>query len=180
MKRISAPACRFLTLLTGLTLASVLTLAQYVPMTNNPNGGRDIQVASEYVTAITVTGDFDKARGLVSSAYIAHGPGGADSATIEKTVKLHQTFHQYQTNRKNEFSAQSFRIPSGNMKGDWVSLWGYYTYTDMRGGKAVTFPYQYTAKVTNGKIETDRLYYDELSILKQFGFKLIPPGVPAK
>lgn len=172
----------FFALLLGLSLTSQSTWAQNAPMTVNPNAQRDIQLVIDYVNAVTVTGDQEKARALVSPSYMAHGPGGADSATIEQTLKNYQQGQKFQINRKNEFSAQSFRIPSGAMQGDWVSLWGYYTYTDTHtpAGQTVSFPYQYTAKVDKGKIVRDRLYFDELSVLKQFGFKLIPPGAPTK
>lgn len=105
MKRISALDCHFLALLLGLSLISIATWAQYVPMTTNPNAQRDIMVVSEYVTAITVTGDQEKARGFVSPTYMAHGPRGADSATIEKTLTTYQMGQKFQTDRKNEFSA---------------------------------------------------------------------------
>ena len=172
----------FLALLLGFSLTGLSTWAQNTPMTTNPNAQRDIQLVSNYVTALTVTGDQEKARGLVNPTYMAYGPGGADSANIEKVLTTYQMSQKFQTNRKIQFSAQSFRITSGDMKGDWVSLWGNYTYTDTHtpAGQTVTFPYQYTAKVDNGKIVSDRLYFDQLSLLTQFGFKLIPPGAPKK
>ena len=168
-----------LALLVGLGLSSLTTIAQNTLLTTNPHAQRDIQLVSEYVNALTVSGDQAKARLLIDPAYMAHGPGAADSANTEKTMTTWQTAYQFQTDRKNDFSAQSVRIPWGPMQGDWVLLWGYYGYSDKRGGKAY-FPYHYTAKVAKGKIVSDRLYYDELSVLKGFGFKVIPPGGPTK
>ena len=168
-----------LTLLVGLCCSSLLTRAQTMSLTPNPQAQQDIQDVSDYVNALTVSGDQAKARTLIDPTYMAHGPGTADSANTEKTMTTWQTAYTFQTDRKNDFSAQSIRIPSGPMQGDWVLLWGYYGYSDKRGGKAY-FPYHYTAKVVNGKIVSDRLYYDELSVLKGFGFKVIPPGAPTK
>lgn len=169
----------FFVLLLGFSFTSLTTWAQNAPTATNPNAQRDIQVVTDFVTAMTVTGDQVKARTLIDPTYVAHGPGAADSATTEQAMKNWETANKFQLKRKNDFSAQSVRITSGPMQGDWVLLWGYYGYTDARGGKA-KFPYQYTAKVANGKILSDRLYYDQLSVLTGFGFKVIPPGSPAK
>lgn len=172
----------FFVFLLSLGLTRLTSWAQNTPMTTNPNAQRDIQVVSDYVNAVTVTGDQEKARALVSPTYMGHGPGGADSATIEQTLKAYRLAQKFQLNRKTDFSAQSFRILSGTMKGDWVCLWGDYTYTDTHNpaGQTVSFPYQYTAKVANGKIVSDRLYYDQASLFRAFGFKFIPPGGPTK
>ena len=77
-------------------------------------------------------------------------------------------------NRKIAFVTQTFRVLSGNLKGNWVSMWGDYTFTDAKAAKQYRFPFQYTASVANGKITSDRVYYDALSILTQLGFKVHP------
>jgi len=64
-------------------------------------------------------------------------------------------------------------VLSGNLKGEWVSVWGTYSFT--QDGKNLSFPFQYTARVTGGKIDTDRVYYDRLYIFQTLGYKLTPP-----
>jgi len=64
-------------------------------------------------------------------------------------------------------------VLSGNLKGEWVSVWG--TYSFAQDGKNLSFPFQYTARVTDGKIDTDRVYYDRLYIFQTLGYKVTPP-----
>ena len=80
-------------------------------------------------------------------------------------------------NRKVSFVTQTFKVLLGDLKGSWVSLWGNYSFT--QGGKNVSFPFQYTARVSSGKIDTDRIYYDRMFIMQTLGFKVTPPE-PAK
>ncbi|MBD2757714.1 nuclear transport factor 2 family protein [Spirosoma validum] len=170
----------FLLLVLAGSLSGLASMAQNAPMIPNQNAQRNIKLVSDFVKAITVTGEQDKARLLLSPSYVAHGSSWADSATIEQTMKNWQMAYKNQMNRKNEFSAHSFRILSGAMKGDWVGLWGTYSYTDVRTGKAISFPYQYTAKVVENKIVSDRTYFDQLPILTEVGFKILPPGEARK
>ena len=64
-------------------------------------------------------------------------------------------------------------MKTGDLKGNWVSLWGDYSFT--QNGKDLKFPFQYTARVTKGKIDIDRIYYDRLYILQTLGYKVTPP-----
>ena len=77
------------------------------------------------------------------------------------------------SDRKVDFVTQTFRVFMGDLKGDYVSMWGTYTFT--QNGKQVKVPYQFTAKVANGKIERGTAYYDRLSILESQGYKVTPP-----
>lgn len=92
--------------------------------------------------------------------YKGYGQVPADSATGEQTISAWQQNYKTQSNRKVGFVTQTFRVKSGDLKGNWVSVWGDYSFTEK--GKDITFPFQYTARVTNRKIATDRIYYDKL------------------
>ena len=59
------------------------------------------------------------------------------------------------------------------MNGDYVSVWG--NYSCAINEKNISFPFQFTAKVANGKIERSTIYYDNLYILKTLGYTLTPP-----
>lgn len=147
---------------------------------DNPTAEADMKVVSDFINALTVAGDQAKARSLVSATFMGRGPAPTDSANIDKTLKAWEANNKAQQNRKNSFVSQTFRVLSGNLKGNWVSTWGTYTFTDVQTGKTVSFPYQYTASVADGKITSDRVYYDQLYILTQLGFKVTPPEVAKK
>ena len=51
--------------------------------------------------------------------------------------------------------------------------WGTYSFT--QNGKNISFPFQYTAKVANGRIVGDAIYYDNKYILETLGYKITPP-----
>ena len=145
---------------------------------DNPMAEADIKVVSDFVNALTLSGDQAKARSLVSPSFMGHGPAPTDSANIDQTLKNWSESYKTQMNRKNNFVTQTFQVTMGNLKGNWVSVWGDYSFTE--NGKTVTFPYQYTARVADGKIVTDRVYYDRMYILTQLGYKVSPPEIAKK
>lgn len=165
-----------------LTVATSSVQAQTKPasqprykdtMEANPNADADIKVVSEYVNTL-VGGNVDKAKMLLASNYKGHGPSTIDSTTTEQLVSQWKQNYEVQSNRKFPYVAETFRVKSGSLKGTWVSLWGNYSFT--QNGKNVTFPVQYTARVTNGKIDRDHIYYDRLHVLQTLGYKLTPPA----
>jgi hypothetical protein len=145
----------------------------------NPTAEADMKVIGDYVNAL-VAGETDKAKGMLAPGYIGHGPARLDSANAEQTITRWQANYKTQLNRKVGFITQTFKVLSGNLKGNWVSMWGDYTFTDAATSKTVTFPFQYTASVANGKVTGDRIYYDVMSILTQVGYKVTPPEVAKK
>lgn len=130
-----------------------------------------------FVNALTA-GDLDKAKSLLAPTYKGYGPSPLDSTTSEKTISSWKESNKIQLNRKVSFVSQTFRVLSGNLKGNWVSIWGDYSFT--QDGKNVSFPYQYTARVTDGKIDIDRIYYDRMYILQTLGYKVTPPEMEKK
>jgi ketosteroid isomerase-like protein len=165
-----------------LTFATNSVQAQTKPATparykdaveENPNADADIKIVTEYVNTL-VGGNADKAKMLLASNNKGHGPSAADSSTAEEVVSEWKQNYKVQSNRKFNFVEATFRVKSGNLKGNWVSLWGDYAFT--QNGKNVTFPVHYIAHVTNGKIDVDRIYYDRLSVYQNLGYKLAPPA----
>ena len=143
----------------------------------NPDAEADIKVVGDYIKAL-VSGDLDKAKTLLAPNFKGRGPSSLDSANVEKTVANWQANYKVQSDRKIGFVTQSHKVLSGNYKGSWVSLWGTYTFTQTE--KTISIPFQYTAKVADGKIVSDRIYFDNLSVVRQLGYKLTPPETTAK
>lgn len=178
MKKTIKTSLFFVTLLlTILTTAqaqsSISSQPRYKDMVlENPDAETDIKVVSDFVNSV-VSGDLDKAKTLLSANYKGHGPAPTDSVTSEQTINGWKENYKMQSNRKVGFVAETFRVASGNLQGDWVAVWGDYSFT--QGAKKVSFPFQYTAHVTEGKIDSDRIYYDRLHLLQTLGYKLTPP-----
>lgn len=141
-------------------------------VTENPTADQDLKMVSDFVNAL-VAADFDKARSFMATNYKGYGPGPLDSVTAEQSIRNWQVNDSTQTNRKVSFAPATFNVLSGEEKGNWVTMWGDYSFT--QEGKTVKFPFQYTAHVTNGKIDRDITYYDRLYIYQALGFTLTPP-----
>jgi len=133
----------------------------------NPDAQADIQIVGDFVNELTL-GNLDKAKALLAYSYKGYGPSPIDSTNTELTISSWEKNYKLQSNRKVNFVEETFRVKSGDLIGDWVSLWGDYSFT--QNGKEIKFPFQYTAHVTNGKIDTDRIYYDKSYIEKAIGY----------
>ena len=177
------------TIKTGILMA-VLILAAFVPSAKaqttssemkysdmvgpNPDAEADIKVVSDYLNTLLMVGDVDKATSMLTSNYMSYGPGPEDSAGLQKTIDTWKKNVTMQQNRKAGFVQETFNVKSGEQAGHWVSVWGSYSCT--QNGKDLKFPFQYTAHVTNGKIDKDLIYYDELYIVKALGYTVTPPS----
>lgn len=165
-----------------LTVFTTVAQAQSTPaaqprykdvVVDNPNAETDMKVVSDFINALT-NDNLEKANSLLAEKYKGYGPSPLDSSTTEQTINSWKESNKIQLNRKVSFVTQTFRVLLGDLKGNWVSVWGDYGFT--QDGKSVSFPFQYTARVTNGKIDTDRIYYDRMYIFQTLGFKLTPPA----
>lgn len=139
----------------------------------NPIADKDIQFVSDYLNAL-VAGDFDKVRSSLTPNYKGRGPGILDSFTVKEVIKSWQWNDSAQTNRKIEFTPATYTVLTGEYKGTWVDMWGSYSFT--LDGKNVTLLFQYTAHLTNGKIDFDIAYYDRLYMFQALGYTLTPPN----
>ena len=151
--------------------AKELTYKDYVG--DNPNAVSDLKLVGDYINAL-VAGDMEKAKNLMIPSYKGTGPGPADSTTADQTIASWTADNKMNSDRKIDFVTQTFRVFMGDLKGDYVSMWGTYSFT--QNGKMVKIPYQYTAKVANGKIESGILYYDRLNVVEALGYKVTPPA----
>jgi hypothetical protein len=92
----------------------------------NPNAEADMKVVSDYLRGLA-SGDIDKAKTLMTDNYRGYGPSPTDSSTSEQTITGWQQNYKTQSNRKVNFITQTFRVKSGDLKGNWVSMWGDYS-----------------------------------------------------
>lgn len=140
---------------------------------DNPDAEADIKLVTDYVNNL-VNGDVDNAISVLTPGYKGYGPGPGDSTNVQQTADSWKKGNADQKNRKVGFVAETFNVKGGDLAGHWVSTWGNYSFTE--NGKDISFPYQYTAHVINGKIDQDRIYYDQLYILKTLGYTVTPPA----
>ena len=144
----------------------------------NPTADADIQVVASYLNYIIIAGNTDKAKTLLADTYRGYGPAATDSATRDKTMAQWEQRYKTQFNRKVRYEGQTaFQVKIGRNRGNWVATWGEYTFTD--AGKTLRAPFHYVAHITNGKIDVDRTYVDNLAPTLALGYKLTPPAATA-
>ena len=140
---------------------------------DNPTADADIKTVTDFTNTL-ISGDIDKAKSYLTDKCINYGPGPADSANVAQFVEHWQANYKMESDRKVNFVCESFYVKSGDLKGNWVATWGEYSFTS--NGVTVQFPYQCSYHVTNGKIDTSRIYYDQLYIFQKLGYTLTPPA----
>ncbi|TXE17218.1 hypothetical protein ES731_12410 [Psychroflexus gondwanensis] len=135
----------------------------------NPTAEEDLKVVADHLEAI-MTNKMGKAASLLADSYEGRGPAFEETESKTELVASWKEIHKVRTNQKNDFVSQTFRVIDGDLKGDWVSVWGTYTFTE--NGIKVNLPYHYTAMVANGKIVSSIIYYDRLAITEAMGYEL--------
>ena len=138
----------------------------------NSNADADIKIVGDFLNSL-VSGNLEKAKSLLTEKFKGYGPAPADSSTAEETISSWKENYLTQSNRKVDFLPATFMVLSGDLKGEWVSVWGTYSFT--QDGKNLSFPFQYTAMVADGKITVDIIYYDSKYIFETLGYKVTPP-----
>uniref|UniRef100_UPI0040476654 nuclear transport factor 2 family protein n=1 Tax=Algoriphagus sp. TaxID=1872435 RepID=UPI0040476654 len=139
----------------------------------NPTAKENLKVVFDYLNA-SINNKMDVAESLLSDTCVTTGPSNGESSTKTELIDTWKEIHKVRTDPKNEMIYYTWRIPEGKYKGDWVGIWGTYTFTE--SGTEVIVPYNYLAMVEGGKIQEARIFYDKLSILTAMGGTVTPPN----
>ncbi len=135
----------------------------------NPTAEEDLKVVADYLDAL-LNNKMDKVSDLIADSYVGNGPNYQETETKAEHIETWKEAHKVRTNQKNDYVSQTFRVIDGDLKGDWVSVWGTYSFTE--NGVDLNLPYQYTAMVENGKIGQSIIYFDRLAISTAMGYEL--------
>jgi hypothetical protein len=135
----------------------------------NPTAEEDLKLVSDYINALTAN-KMEVAASYLADTYIGRGPAHEETETKAENIATWKEAHKVRTNQKNDFVINTFRVTEGDLKGDWVSVWGTYTYT--QDNIITNLPYQFTALVADGKIETSMIYYERLAVYEGMGYEL--------
>jgi len=142
-------------------------------ITQNPTAEEDLKVVRDYLNSI-INNKIDVAENLLSDTCVTTGPSNGESLTKTELIDTWKEIHKVRTDPKNEMIVNTWRVLEGNYKGDWVGIWGNYTFTE--SGSEVIVPYNYLAMVEGGKIQEARIFYDRLSILTAMGGTVTSPN----
>lgn len=136
----------------------------------NPTADDDLKVVAAYLDAL-MANKMDTAASFLADTYIGGGPGYEETETKTESIESWKAAHKVRTNQKNDYVSNTVRVIDGDLKGDWVSIWGTYTFT--QNSITVNMPYQYSAMIDNGKIVKSMIYYDKMAINTAMGYELI-------
>jgi hypothetical protein len=155
-----------------LAIALLICLGQITfaqESVENPTAIEDIKVVTDYIDAL-MTNKMDLVTSLVADAHVGIGPANGDTQTKTELVATWKEWNKLRTNQKNDYVRNSFSVVGGDLAGDWVSVWGTYSFTEKK--MDIVLPYQYSAQVENGKILRSAIYYDNLAIAEMRGYEL--------
>ena len=169
MKTLKTLALAVVLCIGQITIAQEMNFNETV--TQNPTPDEDLKVVTEYLDAL-VNNNLDKAGSLLADDFSGSGPSDGDTETKEDVIDNWKQIHKLRTNQKNDYVVNTWRVLSGEYKGDWVSIWGTYSYTE--NDTDINLPYHLTAKVEDGKIQNSIIYYNSLAVAKKMGYELTP------
>ena len=138
----------------------------------NPHADRDISAVTNFINAL-VNNKLSEAENLMTDTYMGYGPAVNDSVTKKGTIADWKQIHTTRTKQKAVVNPSTFRVLDGEFKGDWVSVWGTYWFT--QNGKDIELPFQFTALINDGKLAKSAIYFDNLAVVLELGYTLTPP-----
>ncbi len=171
MKTLKTLALAVVLCIGQITIAQEMNFNEVV--TQNPTAEEDLKVVADYLDAL-VNNNLDKAKGLLAADFSGSGPSAGDTETKEEVIENWTQIHKLRTNQNNDYVVNTWRVLSGEYEGDWVSIWGTYSYTE--NDTDIKLPYHLTAKVEDGKIQNSIIYYNSLAVAKKMGYELTPVG----
>lgn len=163
------------TSLLTLILSGVVFIVQAQTYVVSPNWQQDERLISDFFNAI-VNADFSKLENCLHAEYVGYGPEVEGKVGQKEVTERWQRSHKDYGEIKIENVVNSaIEVKEGNLKGSWILSWGDYSAVHKETGKKISFPFQLTSTVNNGKITGSRLYYNEMDVARQLGYTLQPP-----
>jgi hypothetical protein len=138
----------------------------------------NVDLVKNYVKAVEDM-DFAAMETYLGDDYLGMGPSYGDTIRKKEAVEnwknnvayLYESIHY----SRSRFAAVS--IPDGDNSGEWVANWAELTivYKDGRGSATIWANTDYM--VENGKIVRSLTFYNEADVLRQLGYRIVPPGI---
>lgn len=152
------------------TLGSVQAQVYMVSMDHE----KEEKLLMDFFKAIEA-GDFTTLGNLLHKDYEGYGPGNSEIADHATFIENWKNNHNIANDIKiTEIVNAALEVKDGDLKGTWVCSWANYSAVQKSDGKKVSFPFQLTSQTRDGKIIGSRLYFNELELMTQLGFKLSP------
>ena len=135
-------------------------------------------LAIDFADAL-VRNEIEKARSLMHPDFVIYG-ADVDSLDRDGYLKLWKGYHAEATELGiPEGSVMAIRIEEGTEVGDWAALYGMAQWTPTGRDRPVSSWMHMLIKVENGQVARIYNFEDQLSILMQMGYQVVPPDASA-
>ncbi len=145
----------------------------------NPDFLVDVEIARALMTAC-IQGDREGMERYMHENYTSLGAYGANSQfTRQEAIEGWLEFAKYNNNAKFSnriwYSWVVDKMDNNpDLVGKWVVTWSDFSYSN-EDGLEVSFPMHLAARISEGKVDYSIMFYDRLSMMRQLGYRLLPP-----
>lgn len=139
------------------------------------NEEANIQLVSGFIDAL-IANKGNGIKDMVSDDYIFKGPAANDSLSVDELAANWAAVDSLRSNQNAGILAMTSLVANeGDIKGDWVHVWGNYTADVNDSDFSFNVPWHQAYKVENGKITYTRTWYDRLSSALEMGTVISAP-----
>ncbi len=176
MKKITIPAVLFIVF--GMTSCSGPGNGTGNIMIS-PMAAQNKDIVNKYMKAITAS-DTATMKDMLTDDFKDYGPARGDSSDKAQYMAIMENiFNSVSSTEYNQVAELAVNIkenkPGLEPAGDWVMTWGNLTANYKNGQPPATFKYHCVFQIKDGKIAMTSSYYDEADLMRQEGYKFIPP-----
>lgn len=164
-----------LTLILGVLFTASLSAQVNIETPNTKVGSKaNSELAKNFLTHL-LTGNFAKAQTFMHDDFYAQDSGSPDSMNTEALIDRWKGYRTESHSNGFNGSMTSIDVLDGPQKGSWAMTWGLAQWTGNEADQP-TFSYTHIGfRIKDKKIHRMYVYQDNLSIVMQNGFTLIPP-----
>ena len=139
-------------------------------------GEKNKAIVEKYIQAV-MSGDHQTVSELLAEDFVGHGPYLSDSTNKTQEVEnlIRNWKERFKTIDYQPIYSLTNTINDGRLMGDYVMSWGTVKVTYKNGLAPVTFSVHTAFKLKDGKINLIGNYWNSADIMKQQGFKFVPP-----
>lgn len=144
----------------------------------NPNFLADVEIVSALLNAC-IQGDRDGMELYLHENFSSDGPG-PESFTRQEEIEKWLNFSKLNDNAKfSNIIFYSWVVDelenNPNLVGTWVAVWHNFSFRTKADGREVRFPAHLALRIREGKVDFALHHYDQLSVYRQMGYRLLPP-----
>ncbi|MBW2937668.1 nuclear transport factor 2 family protein [Aureisphaera sp. CAU 1614] len=146
----------------------------------SPNEEANIALVGNFIDAL-ITNKSDALRSMVTAEYMMRGPSAKDSVNIDQLVSYWAVNDSLRSNQDAGIIIMTSLVANeGDLKGDWVHVWGTYT-ANLKGSDfSYNIPWHQVYQIDNGKITRTRTWYDRLDSALDMGTVVPAPAKKKK